>query len=128
MEQKKKYILIAIIGVSLFSLLILFNFSLYKPPNNLESVEDITLIVDYNNGTIKMHENFTLSEGKTTAFDALNEWCEVQYTVSGNGIFVQAIDGIGGNWLYFINGIYQGVGSAAYSLKDGDFVEWQQTS
>ena len=128
MEQKKKYILIAIIGASLFSLLILVNISLYNPPNNLESVEDITLIVDYNNGTIKMRENFTLSEGKTTAFDALNEWCDLQYDDFGWGIIVRAIDGIGGNWLYFINGDYQGRGSDAYSLKDGDLVEWQQTS
>ena len=92
MEQKKKYILIAIIGASLFSLLILFNISLYRPPNNLESVENITLIVDYNNGTIKLRENFTLSEGKTTAFDALNKWCDIQYNVFINGIFVEAID------------------------------------
>lgn len=127
MEQKKKYILIAIIGISLFSMLILFNLSLYNPPNNLERVDNITLIVDYNNGTIKMHENFTLSEGKTTAFDALNEWCDIQYDDFGWGIIVRAIDGISGNWLYYINGNAPGIGSDAYPLNNGDLVKWQKS-
>jgi len=127
MEQKKKYILIAIIGVILFSLLILINFSLYKTPDKLEVVENITLIVDYNNGTIKTQEKFTLSEGKTTAFDALNQWCEIQYDDFGWGVIVRAIDGLGGNWLYFINGKAPGVASNVYALKDGDLVEWKRS-
>ena len=127
MEQKKKYILIAIVGVTLFSLLILINYNLYKTPDKLEMVENITLIVDYNNGTIKTQENFTLSGGKTTAFDALNQWCETQYDDFGWGIIVRAIDGLGGNWLYFINGNAPGVGSDVYSLKDGDVVKWQRS-
>ena len=125
MKQKKKYILIAIIGVTLFSLLILVNFSL--KPDKLETVEDITLIVDYNNTTIKTRANFTLSEGKTTAFDALNQWCEIQYAVYGNQYFVIAIDGIGGNWLYFINGNLAGEGSNVYALNNGDLVEWRRS-
>ena len=123
MKQKKKYILIAIIGVTLFSLLILVNFSL--KPDKLETVENITLIVDYNNSTIKTRANFTLSEGKTTAFDALNQWCEIQYAVYGIRYFVIAIDGIGGNWLYFINGNLAGEGSNVYALNNGDVVEWR---
>ena len=38
----------------------------------------------------------------------------------GWGIIVRAIDGISGNWFYFINENAPGVGSDAYSLKDGD--------
>lgn len=127
MEHKKKYLLIAIIGATLFSLLVLVNFSIYKTPDKFETVEDITLIVDYNNSTIKTRANFTLSEGKTTAFDALNQWCEIQYDDFGWGIIVRAIDGIGGNWLYFINSIAPGVGSDMYSLNNGDLVEWRRS-
>jgi hypothetical protein len=127
MELKKKNIFIGIIGASLFSILILINFSLYQPQNKLESVENITLFVDYNNGTIKTQENFTLSGGKTTAFDALDRWCEIQYDDFGWGIIVRVIDGVGGNWLYFINGNAPGVGSDVFALNDGDTVEWQQT-
>lgn len=125
MEQKKKYMLIAIIGATLFSLLILVNFSL--KPDKLETVENITLIVDYNNSTIKTRANFTLSEGKTTAFDALNQWCEIQYAVYGNQYFVIAIDRISGNWLYFINGNLAGEGSNVYALNNGDLVEWKRS-
>jgi len=125
MEQKKKYILIAIIGVTLFSLLIIINFNLYKTPDKLEVVENIALHVDYNNGTIKTRTNFTLSEGKTTAFDALNQWCEIQYAVNGNRYFVISIDGIGENWLYFVNGIAPGESSNLYALNNGDLVEWR---
>jgi hypothetical protein len=127
MKQKKKYLLIAMIGATLFSLLILVNISLYKTPDKLETVENITLIVDYNNSTIKIRANFTLTEGKTTAFDALNQWCEIQYNDFGWGIIVRVIDGVGGNWLYFINGIAPGVGSDMYSLKDGDLVKWARS-
>jgi hypothetical protein len=127
MKQKKKYLLIAMIGATLFSLLILVNISLYKTPDKLETVENITLIVDYNNSTIKTRANFTLTEGKTTAFDALNQWCEIQYDDFGWGIIVRVIDGVGGNWLYFINGIAPGVGSDMYSLKDGDLVKWARS-
>jgi uncharacterized membrane protein len=127
MKQKKKYLLIAMIGATLFSLLILVNISLYKTPDKLETVENITLIVDYNNSTIKIRANFTLTEGKTTAFDALNQWCEIQYDDFGWGIIVRVIDGVGGNWLYFINGIAPGVGSDMYSLKDGDLVKWARS-
>ena len=127
MVQKKKYMLIAIIGATLFSLLIFINFNLYKAPDKLEMVENITLIVDYNNSTIKTRENFTLSGGKTTAFDALNQWCEIQYDDFGWGVIVRAIDGLGGNWLYFINGKAPGVGSDVYALKDGDLVEWKRS-
>lgn len=124
MERKKKYILIVIIGATLFSVLIILNFYLYKTPNKLETVENISLIVDYNNGTIKTQENFTLSGGKTTAFDALNQWCDLQYDDFGWGIIVRAIDGLEGYWLYFINGKAPGVGSDGYALKEGDLVEW----
>ena len=126
MEQKKKYMLIALIGATLFSLLILINFNLNNT-DKLEMVENITLTVDYNNGTIKTQENFTLSGGKTTAFDALNQWCEIQYAVYGNRYFVIAIDGIGGDWLYFINGNLAGEGSNVYALNNGDLVEWRRS-
>jgi len=127
MEKKKKFVLIGIIATTLFSVLLIINFSLYTTPDKLETVENITLVVDYNNSTIKTQENFTLSGGKTTAFDALNHWCEIQYDDFGWGVIVRAIDGQSGNWLYFINGNAPGVGSNVFVLSDGDLVEWQRS-
>ena len=81
MRKKVKFILIALVGISAFAFLIIFNFDLYKKPETLESVEDISLFVDYNNGTIKTRTNFTLDNGKTTALDALEKWCIIRYVV-----------------------------------------------
>jgi len=125
MRKKVKFILIALIGISAFAFLIIFNFDLYKKPETLESVEDISLFVDYNNGTIKTRTNFTLDNGKTTAFDALEKWCIIRYVESPQGIFVTEIDGVSGSWIYTINNFFAGVGAAAYPLESGDVVTWK---
>jgi len=125
MRKKIKFILIALIGVSALASLIIFNFNLYKKPETLESVEDISLFVDYNNGTIKTRTNFTLDNGKTTAFDALDKWCIIIYEDFGWGIMVRAIDEVSGNWIYMINSFSPSVGASVYPLKSGDNVTWQ---
>jgi hypothetical protein len=126
MKKQTKFILIAIIGISCFLILIIFNISLYKNPQTLTTVEDISLIVDYNNGTIKEHYNFTLDEGKTTAFDALDEWCDIEYQEYSWGIIVRVIDGVSGSWIYMVNNKSPGVGATMYPLSDGDLVKWMR--
>lgn len=128
MRKKTKFILIAIIGIISFTILITINFSLYKTQQTLTKVEDISLIVDYNNGTIKEHYNFTLEGGKTTAFDALDKWCDIEYQEYSWGIIVRVIDGMGGSWIYLVNGYSPGVGASAYPLNDGDLVEWMRVN
>jgi len=125
MRKKIKFFLITLIGVSAFASLIIFNFNLYKKPETLESVKDISLFVDYNNGTIKTRTNFTLNNGKTTAFDALEKWCIIIYEDFGWGIIVRAIDGVSGNWIYMINSFSPSVGASVYPLKSGDLVTWE---
>ena len=125
MRKKIKFVLITLIGVSAFASLIIFNFNLYKKPETLESVKDISLFVDYNNGTIKTKTNFTLDNGKTTAFDALDKWCVIRYEESPQGILVTEIDGVSGSWIYMINNFFAEVGASVYPLKSGDLVTWQ---
>ena len=125
MRKKIKLVLIALIGISAFMSLIIANFILYEKPETLEDVEDISLFVDYNNGTIKTRTNFTLDNGKTTAFDALEKWCIIRYEVSIQGIFVTEIDGVSGDWIYMINSFRPPVGSSAYPLESGDIVTWK---
>ena len=125
MRKKVKNTLIVLVGVSLLATLLIFNLSLYKKPESLEYVVDISLSVDYNNGTVKTRHNFTLDNGKTTAFDALDKWCEIDYDDFGWGIIVREIDNIRGNWIYKINGFSPSVGASVYTLKDGDLIEWQ---
>ncbi len=125
MRKKIKFVLITLIGVSAFASLIIFNFNLYKKPETLESVKNISLFVDYNNGTIKTRTNFTLDNGKTTAFDALEKWCIIIYDDFGWGIIVRAIDGVSGSWIYMINSFSPSVGASVYPLKSGDLVTWE---
>ena len=125
MRKKVKNTLIIVVGASLLASLIIFNLSLYKKPETLESVNSISLTVNFNNGTVKTRLNFTLEGGKTTAFDALDEWCEIEYDDFGWGIIVRKIDNVEGFWIYKINGYSPSVGASAYTLKDGDTIEWQ---
>ena len=125
MRKKVKLIIIAIVAVSAFVFLIIFNSNLYKKPESLEGVEDISLFVDYNNGTIKTRTNFTLDNGKTTALDALEKWCIIRYDDFGWGIIVREIDGVSGSWIYMINSFSPPVGSSAYPLESGDIVTWK---
>ena len=124
MKKPIKFLLIALIGIFCFTVLIIFNFSLYKKPQTLTAVENISLVVDYNNGTIKEHYNFTLTDGKTTVFDALDKWCDIEYDEYSWGIIIRVIDGMRGSWIYKVNGYSPGVGAAIYPLNDGDLVEW----
>ena len=125
MRKKIKFVLITLIGVSALASLIIFNFNLYKKPETLESVEDISLFVDYNNGTIKTRTNFTLDNGKTTAFDALDKWCIIRYAESPLGILVTEIDGVSGSWIYTVNNYFAEVGASVYPLESGDLVTWK---
>ena len=124
MRKKVKLITIAIVAVSAFVSLIIVNFILYEKPETLEGVEDISLFVDYNNGTIKTRTNFTLDNGKTTALDALEKWCIIRYDDFGWGIIVREIDGVSGSWIYTINNFFAEVGASVYPLESGDLVTW----
>ncbi len=124
MKKQIKFLLIALIGISCFTVLIIINFSLYKKPQTITTVQNISLTVDYNNGTIKEHFNFTLDGGKTTVFDALDRWCDIEYEEFSWGIIVRVIDGVGGDWIYMVNNYSPGVGATAYPLNSGDIVKW----
>ena len=125
MRKKVKNTLIVLVGVSLLASLLIFNLNLYKKPEPLESVSGISLSVDYNNGTVKTRLNFTLDGGKTTALDALDKWCEIDYDDFGWGVIVREIDNVRGSWIYKINGFSPSIGASVFTLKDGDLIEWQ---
>ena len=143
MEKKVKYLIIALIGISSFTLLLLFNFNILPgldfwqntenedtEINPKDTVSNISLTVDYNNGTKKIKKNFTLTDGKITVFDALVKWCEVEYDEydsSGfyNDYFVTSIDGKGEGWTYYVNEEYVGIASNKYDLSNGDTIEWR---
>ncbi len=126
-KKWNKYFLIAILAVASFTSFFIFYFNIEVSDVNTaqQRVNDITLIVDYGNGTLKTQSDFELTDFNTTAFHALQEWCEIEYEDYGElGILVENIDGVEGNWRYSINGDFPGVSSNKYNLRSGDTVEW----
>jgi len=126
-QKYNKYGIIAIIAIASFSSLLIYATSISTPETNTpeDYISDIDLIVDYGNGTIKIKENFELDNYETTAFDALNKWCVVQYTDYGeSGYLIESIDYKEGNWIYLINGESISTASNKYNLKSGDTVKW----
>lgn len=102
---------------------------MYKKPETLESVEDISLFVDYNNGTIKTRTNFTLDNGKTTVYHLLVNCCETSVQNFGGFIYVNEINGIGPGWIYTINeGTPPNLPADYYNLLDNDTVKWKHVN
>jgi len=126
-KKFNKYILIVILASASFASFFVFTFSIEVGEVNkpLREVQEITLVVDYGNGTVRTWEEFKLNDYNTTAFDALKKWCEIEYTDYGEmGILVESVDDIRGNWRYAINDEFPGVSANKYNLKNGDLVKW----
>ncbi len=126
-RKLNKYFLIGIIATASFASFFIYATSLEVGEVNRpqETVTDLTLIVDYGNGTVKTQDDFDLTNYNTTAFNALIKWCDVEYNEFGEmGILVENIDGIQGNWRYSINGDFPGVSSNKYNLNNGDTIKW----
>ncbi|MFX0006122.1 MAG: DUF4430 domain-containing protein [Candidatus Hermodarchaeota archaeon] len=126
-KKFNKFVLIAILASASFTSFFVFTSSIKIGEVNepLRNVQDISLVVDYGNGTIKMWENFELSNYNTTAFDALKKWCKIEYTDYGDmGILVESINHLKGNWRFSINDEFPGVSANKYNLQNGDLVKW----
>ncbi len=143
MEKIHKYLLLVIIGTTCFTGLILFNFyvvpewqsSLNQSSNDdddaymglddpLTKVHNITLIVNYDGELPKLTKrDFNLTDGKTTAFDAVDKWCELIH--NEDKTYVTRIDGIGEGWTYYVNEPpLPSKPAIEFYLDDGDTVYW----
>ena len=110
-------------------------------PNRLSyplSVNNITLIVDFNNGTIETHSNLSFSDRYTSVFDSVAFYYSITYKsktlVDKTAYYITAINGIQENlqsgyyWQYYINNNYAQVGANLYSMKNGDQITWNYTN
>jgi len=127
--KSKKYALIAMIAASSFSGLFFFNTNmniLLGSSTLNQQVNNITLIVDYGNGTTYESPTFSLYAGKTTPYDALDAWCEVETAYyQGLGTMVYSINGCEpvGGWTYEIIGRIAGEVTTT-ALISGDTVKF----
>ena len=105
---------------------------------NLEqsAPQEVSLMFDYGDGTVKTYENISFTDGQTL-FDATKALSErgdgftFKYQPPGQyGIMIDQIgDKIGGAdgkyWLWYENNLMGQVASDAYKLKDSDVIEWK---
>jgi hypothetical protein len=139
MEKRNKYILLAILGISCFTLLFFFNSILLHNPqspfvqNEEErtvrqySVDNITLIIDYSG--VKTNEEFvniSLTNDKTTVYHLLLNCCVITIQDFGWGIYIQEINSVGPGWIYTVNnGAPPSMPSDYFNLLNNDTVKWK---
>ncbi len=138
MEKRNKYILLAFLGVSCFSLLFIFNSLLLNNPqtpiiqNEEEravkqySVDNITLIIDYSGvQTNEKFENVSLTNYQTTVYHLLLNCCEITIQNYGLLIYVTEINSVT-NWIYTVNNEpLSNIAANYYNLLDNDTVKWK---
>jgi PKD repeat protein len=103
------------------------------PPNPPVTLVDV--LVDYGNGTVKWHENVDVM-GVASVFKATKAVATLDYSLWGDDIFVDAINGVWNNyatnyfWLYWYwnsTSMSWNCGPVAcnkYFLKNGDIIAW----
>jgi hypothetical protein len=139
MEKRNKYILLALLGSSCFTLLFFFNSILLHNPqspfvqNEEErtvrqySVDNITLIIDYSG--VKTNEEFvniSLTNDKTTVYHLLLNCCVITIQDCGWGIYIQEINSVGPGWIYTVNnGAPPSMPSDYFNLLNNDTVKWK---
>lgn len=140
MKKSLKFLIIAVIGISSFTILILFSFGVFpfsnlnqEGPNTgrgtpLQEVFNVSLTVEYVTQPTKTWDNISLFNYKTSVLDALQAKCNVGISSFSNGILVISIDGVYGDWIYFVNGVFAGVGAADFYLNHGDSIYWKHVN
>jgi hypothetical protein len=90
----------------------------------------VNLLIDYGNGTIIWHNNTRLLAG-TDLIAATDMVADIEYTESEWGVFLNTINGVGGDlgawwlWYFYLEGWQMGqVGADQRILHDGDIISW----
>ena len=138
MEKRNKYILLAFLGISCFSLLFFFNSIIPHNPQSpfiqnegeravrQYSVDNITLFIDYSGvKTNEKFENVSLTNNQTTVYHLLLNCCEIIIQNYGSDIYIEEINSVA-SWIYTVNnGIPPGMASNHFNLLDNDTVKWK---
>jgi hypothetical protein len=137
-RKNVKIIFITVIGVSCFTALIIFSLfflPLIIPENvirgrntPLSEVHNITLKVEYVTQPTEIWDNISLYGYNTAVLDALEEKCDVELSIFGTGKLVIGINDVRGDWVYYVNGLFAGVGAADYYLNDSDSIHWKHVN
>lgn len=142
-EKYAKFLIIGIIGVSSLTFVILLQLGIFAPQNHNanycteceRTVLNISIKIDYGNGTIDSWSGISLDNYRTSAFDALNECCNVGYEIYGvnhDTYYVYSVNGLSEDkthgWEYWVNGIYSWKGANLYPLENNSILLWNYTT
>lgn len=102
--------------------------------NQTEIVNNITLIVDFKNGTIETSVNITQENSFTSVFDLVAFHNQIVYEIftfgSSPSFIITSINYLRNNeqeanyWQYWVNEDYAMVACNEYQLKNNDIVIW----
>ena len=102
--------------------------------NQTEIVNNITLIIDFNNGTIETTLNITQENSFTSVFDLIAFHNQIIYEMFNFGtspsFIITSISDLENNnqeanyWQYWVNEEYAMVACNEYKLKNNDVVIW----
>ncbi|MFX0045847.1 MAG: DUF4430 domain-containing protein [Candidatus Hermodarchaeota archaeon] len=93
------------------------------------SATNISLEIDFGNGTVLNHQGLTGSNVLETTESVLS----VVVSWYGNMAFVESISGVGNSqvegrwWQYWVNGELGPVAANVYQVSDGDSIVWRYT-
>lgn len=100
-------------------------------PNRLnfpETRTNLTLIVNYKNGTIDEFKEIDLNNHYTTVFDLVNTCCDIEYNIycwAVPTIFITHINAIGVGWIYKVNDYMTPAGCNTVSPVDDSIIYWE---
>ncbi len=102
--------------------------------NQTEFVNNVTLIVDFNNGTIETTVNITQENSFTSVFDLIAFHNQIIYEMftfgSSRSFLITSINNLENNeqetnyWQYWVNEEYAMIASNVYQLENNDTVTW----
>jgi len=88
------------------------------------AAEEITLNIDFGNGTIREYNNLN----GTTVLEVTSSVLDVEVQWFGSLAYVRAIEGLVGEgqygWQFWVNGEFASVAVNQYMLDDNDVVSW----
>lgn len=104
------------------------------PPAN-PPITQVDVLLDYNNGTARLYEDVNAT-GVASAFKAAQAVADLEYSLWGDAIFVDAINGVCNNfttnyyWIYWFWNFTAGSWNAGpvacnkFLLRGGDVIAW----
>ncbi len=99
-------------------------------PSVATTVSNLTLILDYGNGTIDRWEHLQVTAVKPSVFHLLEQKCNpVEYEDYNYDVLITGLNGKNGNetadWHFWVNGTYSPVGAKMARLSNDTWVEWR---